>query len=251
MLASTENLLSAAASGNPVIVTVSGLTTKSRLTKLAERDGRCVAVISYPPEAKDVGRIIDGLAGPLGLEIDRDVANAIAAATGRDRGLMAREIEKLALFCDAAVDGRTRASLADWHAIGAGVDGDDLGPLINATFGGNMAALPQNLAELDGSGALDIRLVRSLSARAHLLSRLRVGVEEGMQPSQVMAAQGKAIFWKEKDDVQRQLSRWDAPRLARAILRLHALESDLKAPDNPGAILVRQAVMEIARAGAR
>lgn len=249
VLVAAENLLNASAAGNPVIITASGLTAKSRLTKLAENDARAVAIISYPPEVRDVGQIVAALAAPLGLEISHDVAGAIAQATGRDRGLMAREIEKLALYCDASPDSKTRATLSDWQAIGAGLDGDDLGPLINATFGGQVASLPNCLAELDRGGALDIRLVRSLSARAHLLARLRVDVEGGAPPGQVMAAQGRAIFWKEKDAVQQQLSRWDAARLARIILKLHALESNLKAPDNPGALLVRQTIMEIALAG--
>ncbi|MEQ1510478.1 MAG: DNA polymerase III subunit delta [Sphingopyxis sp.] len=248
LLPSIENLLGASAAGNPVIITISGLTAKSRLMKIAERDDRCMAVISYPIEAKDVERTIAGLAAPLGLVIDRVVGAAIAESTGRDRGLMAREVEKLALYCDASPGERTAAALADWQAIGADIDGNDLNSIINATFGGKVAALPLALAELDNGGALDIRLVRALASRAHLLTRLRISVENGMPVGQVMAAQGKAIFWKERDDVQRQLARWDAPRLARVIARLHRLESDLKAPDNAGALLVRQAVMEISRA---
>lgn len=251
VLAAAENLLNAPAAGNPVIITASGLTAKSRLTKLAESNARAVAIISYPPEARDIGQIVAALAAPLGLEIGPDVAGAIAQAAVRDRGLMAREIEKLALYCDASPDSKTRATLSDWQAIGAGLDGDDLSPLINATFGGQVASLPHCLAELDRGGALDIRLVRSLSARAHLLARLCVDVEGGAPPSRVIAAQGKAIFWKEKDDVQRQLSRWDAARLARVIMRLHSLEGDLKTPNTVGPLLVRQAVMEIARAVAR
>ncbi|MEQ1724789.1 MAG: DNA polymerase III subunit delta [Sphingopyxis sp.] len=251
LLVAVENLLNAPAAGNPVIVTVIGLTTKSRLTKVAERDNRCIAAISYPPEARDAEQIISTLALALGLEIDRKTGSAIAAATVRDRGLMAREIEKLALYCDSSPDTRTRASIADWEAIGAGVDGADMGPLINATFGGQLAELPQSLAELESGGALDIALVRSLLTRAHLLARLRVAVEEGERPAQVVAAQGKAIFWKEKTAIERQLSHWDAARLARVALRLHQLENALKAPGSPGGLLVRQAVMEIARAAAR
>lgn len=246
-----ENLFAAPRAGNPVIITVSGLSAKSRLTQLVERDARAIAVISYPPELRDAGPLIESLAKPLGLDIVEQASRAIAKATGADRGLMAREIEKLALYLDAAPGKAVRATLVDWQAIGAGVEDDDLSPLINAAFGGQVAALPAHLADLDSGGALDIQLVRRLAARARLLARLRVDVEGGMRPANVIAAQGKAIFWKEKEATQRQLGLWDAPRLARAIDRLHTLESDLKTRDNPGAILIRQAVMELARAVAR
>ncbi len=245
-----ENLLSATAAGNPVVVTVAGLTGKSRLTKLAEKDPQAIAVISYLADVKDVGPLAQALAEPLGLTLTADVVRAIAQASGGESGLIAREIEKLALYCDAAPDNRKRAALPDWQAIGADIDDAQLGETINATFGGLAALLPRCLAELDAVGAIDIRLVRAMMARAHLLARLRVAVDGGISARQVVASQGKAIFWKDADAVVRQLERWNARQLARAITRLHGLERDLKAPDNPGSILVQNALLQFARVAA-
>ena len=241
----------APAAGNPVVITLAGLTAKSHLTKLASADPRAMVVISYAPNASEAAKLADGLAGPLGLSLDGEVSRAIVQATGGDRGLMAQEIEKLALYCDASPSNLRSATITDWHAIGAGVDGEDLSETINAVFGGHTRLLPRCMAELDACGALDIRLVRSLASRALLLARLRVLVDAGARASQVVATQGNAIFWKEKDAVTWQLDRWTAPYLARAMTMLHALERDLKAPDNPKEVLVRQALVALANAVGR
>lgn len=251
LASAVDNLLMTQAGDCPVIATVAGLTARSRLVKLAEKDDRVFAVICYAATARELGPLVDGIARPLGLTLDADVVRALGQATGNDRGLIASEIEKLALYVDATPDQPQRATMSDWLAIGAEVDDADLSPAINAAFGGRLTALPTALAELAAQDALDIRLVRALMARAQLIARLRVGIEGGQSIDQVMANQGRGIFWKERAAVEAQVSRWPALRIARAISRLHGLERALKTPDNAGPLLVRDALLGFARAAAQ
>jgi DNA polymerase-3 subunit delta len=184
------------------------------------------------------------------LALARDVARAIAGATGGDQGLMAQEIEKLALYADAMPGGRTEIAIDAWRAIGADLPEEDVGAAVNLVFEGKVGDLPELFISLAATGVADIRLVRSLATRAQLLARLRSLVDGGQSPRQIVEAQGKAIFWKEKDGVIRQLGKWDSPRLARLIERLHRLERELKAPMNAETLLLRHALTDIARAAA-
>ena len=250
MMAAAENLLAAPVAGNPVAIIGGSLTGKSKITRLAEKAGNAIAVISYPPEGAEAERIADAIAQPLGLSLDRETARAIVDACGGDRGLMAQEIAKLALYCDADADAPVRADMAMWHAIGADLPEEDIGAAVNIVLDGRVGELPMLFATLAATGASEIRLVRALAIRAHLVARLRVAVEGGDSPRRVIDAQGKAIFWKEVPQVTRQLGKWDAVRLARLIERLHMLERELKAPDNAGMLLLRAALTEIARQAA-
>ena len=251
MAEAVQNLLSAPAAGNPVVMTVAGLTAKSKLTKLADTSKAAVVVVTYEPDARSSAKSLGDVAEALGLQLDRDTTRAVSEACSHDRGLIAQELTKLALYVDATPEAPRRAGMADWHAIGAGIAEEDMGDAINATFGGNLKALAQCLADLGRSGTLDIGLVRAMAIRAQLLARLRVDVEAGQSPSRVIEAQGKAIFWKEKEAVTRQLERWTAPRLAQAIVALHRLERDLKSAQKPGELLVRQTMLNFARFAAR
>ena len=250
VLPAVENLLAAPAAGNPVVIIGGSMTAKSKLVKLAEKDPAAVAVIAYAPTADEAARMAEELGEAAGIRLSRDVARAMAAATGGDQGLIGQEVAKLALFVDAMPGDRVDVGLDAWRAIGADLPEEDIGAAVVTVFEGRLAELPELFVMLEATGVADIRLVRSLATRAHLLARLRGQVDAGQSPRQVVEAQGKAIFWKEKDGIVRQLGKWDSPRLARLIERLHQLERDLKAPMNAETLLLRHALTDVARAAA-
>ena len=248
LVAAAENLLDAPAAGNPAVIIGASLTARSKLMKLAEKHPAAVGVISYLPDLKDADRLVEVLAKPLGLRVDHDVALALFEASGGDRAVMAREIEKLALYCDADPAAPRAADLGDWRAIGADLPEEDMAATVNAVLGGQLGELPEVFATLEATSA--IPLIRALARRALQLAELRVAVEGGRSVGQVIDGAGKAIFWKEKAAIAMQLSRWDAPRLARLVERLHGLEREMKAPDNAGEILLRAGLLDIARVAA-
>lgn len=250
LLPAVENLLAAPAAGNPVVVIGGSMTAKSKLVKLAEKDPTAIAVIAYAPSAEEAGRLADDLGAAAGMTLSRDVCRAIAAATGGDQGLMAQEIAKLSLYVDAAPGDRVEVGIDAWRAIGADLPEEDVSGAVAQIFEGRLADLPELFVTLEATGVADIRLVRSLATRAHLLARLRSQVDAGQSPRLVVEAQGKAIFFKEKDGITRQLGKWDSPRLARLIERLHQLERDLKAPMNAETLLLRQTLTDVARVAA-
>lgn len=250
VLPAIENLMAAPVAGNPVVVIGGSITAKSKLFKLAEKDAAAIGVIAYAPTADEAAKIAEQIAADEGLLLSRDVARAIAAATGGDQGLIAQEVAKLALYLDAAPGQKVEADGAAWRAIGADLPEEDIGAAVNIVFDGKLAELPELFVTLHATGVADIRLVRSLAMRAHLLARLRSAVDGGQSPRQVVEAQGKAIFWKEKDGIVRQLGKWDSDRLARLIDRLHRLERELKAPMNAETLLLRHALTDMARVAA-
>lgn len=250
LMAAAENLLAAPAAGNPVVVVGASLTGKSRLTKLAEKHASAVTVISWLPEGDAADRLTESIAAGHGLTLSRDVARAIAQATGGDRGLMAREIEKLALYKDAGPDRPARAEREDWLAIGAGLEEEDLGSAVNIVLEGRLRDLPELFASIETMGTNAISLVRALARRTLELAALRIHVEAGRPVGQVMETHGKGVFWKEKAHVSRQLGMWDAARLARLVDRLLLLEHQLKAPDNAGYLVLRAGLLDVARVAA-
>jgi DNA polymerase-3 subunit delta len=250
-LEAASHVLEAETTGNPAIITGGGMTAKAKLVKLAEAHPAAVAVVSYLPDEKDRARLAADIANTHGLTLSRDVARAMADATGGDRGLMVREAEKLAVFLDVSADGPPRrVEIDDWLAIGADTPEEDVGAAVNLILDGRTQALPALFEELTALGTSDIRLVRMLTTRAVLLARVRARIDGQRMSPKGAVDQERGLFWKEKDAVERQLNRWTAPALARLVDRLHALERALKAPDNAGMLLLRSELLHIARAAA-
>jgi DNA polymerase-3 subunit delta len=246
-----EALLSATAAGNPVVMIAGTLRKDSKLVKLALAHPAILAFASYAPEGGDADRLATAMARDAGLRVRPDVARRLASATGGDRALLAREIDKLALYLDAAPDRPRDLDHEALDALGAAIEEGDLSRLVEAVMGGDPAAADAELARLGGEGIEGIPILRALLRRLHLLAPLRAEVAEGNSVSAVMASAGKSLFWKEKDAVARELSRWSPEALATAVARIAEAERLVKSSGFPGNAATEEELLVVARAAAR
>ncbi len=251
VVAALEALLQAPTAGNPVALVAGTLKSSSRLLKLALDDSAALSFASYVPEGRDADRLVLDMARDLGLDMRPDVARRIAEACAGNRAIIAQELEKFALFADAAPDRRHEIGHDALDAVGAASEEGDLSRLVDSVSSGDAAMLHVELARLAGEGVSGIPLVRAVLRRMLLLTRLRGEVDKGNSVSAVMASQGKAIFWKEKDGVGRQLSRWRSDLLAKCVGRLLEAERQVKTSGTVGAVAVDEELFAICRQAAR
>ncbi|MEY4269038.1 MAG: polymerase subunit delta [Pseudomonadota bacterium] len=235
----------------PVIAVAGGMTPRAKLMKLAEASAAAAAMSCYQPRAGELAAIAAGLARENHLQLGNADAAKIVAMVGGDQALIARELEKLALYLDAAADRPRQVTAAAIAAIGAETHEEDVSRLVNLTLSGKVAALGTMFAEIAAVGIAEIRMIRALAIRVQLLARLRADVEAGKHPKTLVDDARPPVFWKEKDAVVAQLRIWDSVRLARIMARLLACERSLKAPGTPGAVLFRKLVTDIAHQAAR
>lgn len=246
-----QALIDAPAAGNPVVAIGGALRKDSKLVKLATACPAVLAHVSYPLEARDLDRLATDLARAAGLRIDPDIAHRLAGASGGDRAVLAREIEKFASFLDAAPDRPATLDRDAFDALSADAGEADLSRLADAVLLGKPDEAEAELARLREGGVDGITLIRTLLPRLHQLASLRAAVEEGNSVDSVMAGAGKAIFWKSQGPVTAQLRRWTSPAIATAIGRLLAAERDVKAANSAGPILVDAELLAIGRAAQR
>lgn len=250
-LPAIDALLDGDAAGNPVVVIAGALRPTSALLKRALADPAVMACISYALDAEKAAPLAAAMAREQGLRLDMDAARHLAHAAANDRALMAREVEKLALYLDAAPDRPANADMTALEAIGAGEGEAELSKLVDAVLGGNPADAAGEIAQLAEQGVAGIPAIRALAKRVQLLVRLARQMGENGNARAVVEAQGKAIFWKEKAGVERQLKRWSPERLATLADRLLAAERAIKSPASPGDIMADVEMITIARAAQR
>lgn len=246
-----EALLEASGAGNPVILLAGALKPASSLLKLALAEPAALAFASYLPDPRDAERLVVDMAREHGLQMSSDVARRIAEAGGGNRAIIAQELAKYALFLDAAPDRPQPIDHDAIDAIGAASEEGDLSRLVDSVSGGDAATLQAELIRLSSEGIEGIALIRALLRRMTLLTRLRSEVERGSSVSAAMASQGKAIFWKEKDAVAAQVSRWRSDLLAKCVSRLVEAERQAKASGGLGPVAVDEELFAICRQAAR
>lgn len=250
-LAAIEALLAAETAINPVIATGASVTAKSKLVKLVEGSDHAVAAICYQPDRRALVGIAMSAAEEQGLRLANAEAQLLVDLVSGDQALMRREIEKMALYLDAAADRQRQVTPADITALGAATHEEDVSECINVALGGKVRDLPNMLAKAAAVGVAEIRIIRALAIRALALARLRAEVDAGAHPATVVAARTSGIFWKERDAVTAQLRIWDSVRVARLMSRLIECERALKSSGTPGGVLFRKLMTDITHQAAR
>jgi len=244
-----EALLQATAVESPAIGVAGALRKSSRLLQLAEAHSFALSYQSYELSERDAEQLVDALAAQEGLRLAPGVAAQIAAAANGERGMIAQELTKLALYVGASPQAPASVDSEALEAVGAGGEGEWI-HLGDVALSGDSAAVADQLSGAAGIEA--IGLIRALQRRIQMLVPLRAKVDEGRGPADVVASAGKSIFFKEKELVTRLLSMWDSQALARISERLGSLERQLMRSDSPPDVeAVGEELVAIARAARR
>lgn len=245
-----EALLSAAQAGNPVVIVAGTLKPASKLLKLALASPAVPVFASYPPEGREAGQIVAGMAAPLGLKVAPDIARRIFDAAAGNRAIVAQELEKIACFLNAEGGAARDVDAGVLEAIGAGEGESSSAALIDFALTGAARPAVEELKQLAESGEDGIPLVRTMLRRLLQLAALRAEADRASIDAAMNSGAGKAIFWKEKATVEAELRRWSASDLAMLVDRITAAQARLMESGSAGAVTASHELLTIARAAA-
>jgi DNA polymerase-3 subunit delta len=248
-VAAVTALLAAEAAGNPVVALAPSLKATAKLVKLAIDSPQAMAFACYPPSAQDAERLAVTMAGEQGLRLAPGVAARLVTGAGGDRAVMAQEIEKLALFLDAAPDRPHDLDHPALDAIGADLDEAEATRAVEALVEGRPDRLAEELARLGEAGISPIPWLRQITRRLVALAEMRAEIARGEPADQVMKRH--RVFFREEDATARALRRWTPAMLATAIARLRTAERAVMSPNNAGPVLADEATLTLTRAIAR
>lgn len=223
--------------GCPVVIVAGNLTKASALAKLAADDARVIACQSWLPEGAKADEIARQTAAPMGLRLTPEAAHMLADATGGDRALMMRELEKIALYVDGAPDRPRPVDATDIDAIGASLDVREPWPLVDALFDGRVADLA---GEIAGEAAPEpIPSLRAVARRALNVARAHAAKRGGPMPR---------LNKREGDAVVRQTRIWTPEMAAHGHDLSMAAEASVKEPGTPGDVNAYYEMLRLGRA---
>ena len=245
--AGVEALLQLASAESPAVAIAGALRKTSGLLKLAESSPLALAFAAYAPEGAEAERMVADVGRRLGLKIGPPVAARLADSCGNDQAIVAQELQKLALFIDASPQAPKELDHDAIDAVGAESSDSDFMRLADLALTGNVAELAERLARLPAGGSEGIPVVRSLQRRLLMLSPARARVERGERPDAVMASLARTLFWKDKEVVERMLTKWRAADLATVAERAGRLERELMFTAAPEREALGEELLAIAR----
>lgn len=243
-----ELLLASGVAGNPVIAIAPGAKATGKLVKLAIASPGAMVLACYPPDGVNAARMAAGIAREHGVRLTAETAAAMFEAAGGDRAVLTREIEKLALYLDAAPDRPREASDAAVAAIGANIAEAEMSAAIAAVIDGQPATLGAELTGIEAAG-LTIPMLRGLAKRLIALAEMRGDVDRGDSAEAVV--EKHRVFWRDKGSTIAALRRWTAPQIVAGIARTRRAERSLLTGGNPATVGALHDTLGIARAMSR
>ena len=240
-------LLDAERAGNPVVAVAPSLKSTARVVKLAIGAPRAMSFACYVPEGGDAEKLAVALAREQGLRTTGDTAARLASASGGDRAVMTRELEKLALYLDAAPERPRELDDAALDAVGADLGDAEMARAIEAAIDGRPDTLAGELARLDEAGVSPIPVLRQLVRRLMTLAELRAEIDAGASAGDVI----ERVFFRERAATGRALRVWPAAKISDAIDRARQAERAIMGAATAGNVLAQSAIVEVARMAAR
>ena len=247
-LEAVEALLAAATAGNPAVMIAPTVKATGKLVKAAIDSDRALAFACYPPDARNAGTLVAELARGAGLRLSPAASQRIVRAADGDRAVMAREIEKLALYLDAAPDRPADADEAALEAIGAEIAEGEMGEVVLAAAAGDVPALLEALRRM-GADASPIPLLRALTRRLTLLAELKAAIEGGEPAEQAMKRRG--VFWKEQAATAAAVRRWTLADLVAAQAATRRTEREVIAAGGAGRVVADAFLLRVTRRRSR
>lgn len=235
--------------GDALVVFEGGdLGARSSLRKVFEGADNGAAIACYGDEGGSLAAVIQDELKAAGLAADPDALAYLMDHLGGDRRLTRSELSKLVLYMgggpgkihlDDAV-----ACIGDTAALGM----DDLAL---ATADGDHATAQRVLERLLREGNQPVSVLRGLARHFQRLHLAAGVMAQGKSAEQAMGTLKPPVIFKAADRFRRQLGRWPADRLGRALDILLEAEADCKTTGMPAAELCSRAVMQLARAAGR
>ena len=242
-------LLAAERSGSPVIALAPTAKSSGKLIKLVEANPRAISIACYQPSAADTEKLAGAMLIEAGVRAAPGLARRIADGAGGDRAVIAREVEKLALYLDAAPDRPQDGALADLDAVGADLGDAELGEAVDALLDGKPDELGTRLTRLDQGGASPVPWLRAMQRRLMALGDMRTAVDRGESVDAVLKRH--RVHFREEQRTTRDLRRWSPAMIATALARVRDAELASMSSGTVGAVAAEQAGVMLARRVAR
>ncbi|MBH0111553.1 DNA polymerase III subunit delta [Novosphingobium sp. YJ-S2-02] len=244
-----KTLLENEVEGCPVLIVATSATDKSRTAKLLATRGDGLVAMFYPPDLSTVTASVRAMANGAGLKMGSEAAERIARASGLDTRLARSEVNKLALYLDAAPEAPRPVSAEALDAIAARTEDDNFGPLVDAVLSGRRNEVVPQLHRMHELGFNPVGLLLTFERRAAQLAGLHARFGNQRDLGAFLDAEGKArrVFWKDKAVLSEQMRIWRGARLERLVARLVEMHQQLLANSQDAELILSNGLLAIAR----
>ncbi len=201
-------------SGNFIVLESEALSKSSKLRLACEAAANFAATALYEEDIGSLKSRIRSKLAESSMAWSGDAEESFYALVGEDRTAVAREIEKLSLYClgrELIGEDDVRASCGDLASFAP----DEL---IDAALDGNFASVDRMLGALDRESSQVSAILMQLLFHIQKLQAMRFDMSGGATTESAMMRSRPQVFFKRKPAVTSQLKRFDLKALEEVVL---------------------------------
>jgi DNA polymerase III subunit delta len=231
-----------------VLIEAGELRPTAPLRALCEKSPAAAVIPCYADGERDLVRLVDRALKDAGLTMDADAREELLGLLGADRLASRAELDKLALYAQGA----GRIGLDDVRAIIADASALVLDDVVDAAAAGEREAALAALRKARAAGVSASAVLSAAIRHVVHLHRLRLSVEGGARPAEIIDNARPKIFFRRKPAFERALARLDAAALEAAIVSLSLANLEARRNYVLADAIAERALLNLARgAGAR
>lgn len=225
-----------------LLIEAGGLGRDSTLRRSAEKSPAAAVIPCYEDEIGDLARLTREALAADQLSLNPDALDLFIRRLPHERGVVRREIERLALFLgpgSGAVG--TAEALTDF----LGVEPEaSLAEAAQDAFGGRLASAQAGLRRAAAEGEGGPAAVRAMSSHLARLRRTATLRQAGAELAE--AAKASGVFWKNEREFLRQARAWDLAQLDDIQPDVLAADRACKQTGSPDHLIAERLALAIA-----
>jgi DNA polymerase-3 subunit delta len=229
-----------------VLIEAGELRPTSPLRALCEKSPAAAVIPCYADGERDLMRLVDRALKDAGLTIEAEAREELLGLLGADRLASRAELDKLALYAQ----GEGRIGVEDVRAIIADASALVLDDAVDAAAAGEREAALAALRKARAAGVSATALLSAAIRHVVNLHRLRLSVDRGTRPAEVIENARPKIFFRRKPAFERALLRLDAAALEVTIVSLSLANLEARRNFVLADAIAERALLNLAR-GAR
>ena len=207
-----------------VVINAGTLDKKSKLRTLFEKDKNLICIPFYKDDNRTLMQLANNFFRSNKLTISQEIVNLIVERSSGDRINLNNELNKISLF----LLNKEKVNIDDVIKLTNLAENYSISELADNCLSKNIKKINKIFNENVFSVDDCILIVRTLLLKSKRLLEIKKMDNSNLNIEQIISNYKPPIFWKDKEIVKNQASKWSKKETEKLIYRIHDIELMVK-----------------------
>ena len=219
-----ETLIDKNTSNILLILNSENLDKKSKLRSLFEKSKKLICCAFYPDTQETLSRLAISFFKNINTPISQSNINLLINRCNGDRGVLKKELEKISLF----VQNNKKITTENLLKLTNLIENYSVSELIDNCLAKNQKKTVDILNENNFSTDDCVLITRVFINKSKRLLNIKKQFEINNNLEKTLTTAKPPIFWKDKEIVKQQITKWTTEQIKILIYDLNKIETDIK-----------------------